>query len=69
MARRFEDPWPTPLMMMELMDAIDQEQELIELEGIKFTIEYMEDSYLVRPVKGYTPMGHFTDSDFREFRA
>lgn len=62
------DRWPTPLEMLDLMDAIDQQKKEVTLSGKVFTIRYRDNKYLVQPKEGYVPMGWFDDNSFVEYR-
>ena len=62
-----EDPWPTPLELFDLMDAVKAGQKQVVMSRRKFTITYLPDGdFLVKPIKGYAPMGRFDMEIFRE---
>lgn len=68
MAKAGSDAWPTPLEMLDLMDAVDAKQDKVMLSDKEFTVDYWEDKVLVKPVEGIVPMGWFDDNDFRIYR-
>lgn len=64
----FSDPWPTPLEMLDLLDAVDAHKKKVTLGDKEFTIDYWDDKVLVKPVVGVVPLGWFDDNDFRLYR-
>ena len=65
----FADSWPTPLEMLELVDAVDAKKKEVKMDSGEFKIEYKNDGMvLVKPITGYVPMGYFSDDDFKLYR-
>jgi hypothetical protein len=59
--------WPDPLELIELHEAVTNRQREAKIGGRKFTIRYEDRTFFVKPVKGFSPVGHFSyDHTFDE---
>jgi hypothetical protein len=64
----FEDSWPTPLDMLEIMDAVDAQRKTVSFGNRTYSIQYHGKSVFIQNLDDYVPCGWFTEDEFRIYR-
>jgi len=68
MEKALPDSWPTPLEVMDIMDAVDARKRVVYLSGEPFTIRYDHGRFFVQKKETFAPCGWFSEDDFRMYR-